>query len=194
MTYISVKNTILSIIFILSFSFLTYGQTSKARAIKNFETYYSAFKNAHPADKNKESFKHYSDLIPRIDLPEELKLMIKYDTLDFYNQYLYHIKYLRDTLIKVTALNFDPSVKEIYSKYRQSIIDGEKIGRFDYNADKQYAIALAIAIKKTAIPQIGYYQRATIVVQPPTGKSEEIKTLIIYNNDFDIVEFSVIQY
>ena len=193
MTYISMKNIILTLIFILSFSFLTYGQASKENAIKNFESFFTSFKNAYPADKNKDSFKNYSDLKPRIDLPEELKMMVEYDTSIFYSQYLYRLKYLRDTLIKVASLNFDQSVKEIYSKFRQSIIDGEKVGQFNYNADKQHSVDLDVAIKKTTTPQIGYYQMATITVQPPKGKSEENKILIIYSNDLDIVEFSIIE-
>lgn len=190
---IPIRKVLLILVNVFFFIFYTYGQSQKDIAIKNFELYFTSFKNAYPKDSSNISFNNYSSLKPRIDIPEELKIMIVYDSSNFYNQYLYHIKYLRDTLINISKLNLDVNVKTIYSKFRLSIINGDRVGNFNYKEDKQYSIELGTAIKKSLTPQIGYYQTTAMIMRPKKGKTEENKILIIYSNEFKVIGFNIIE-
>ena len=185
------KNLLLTISLFLGF--LSFSQTDKEKAISNFESYFTTFTNAYPADKSEYSFKNYVELEPLIEIPKELNKMVNYDSSSFYFSYLYSMKHLNDSLINVETLDFDQVVKDIYSKFKQSIINGEKSGSFNYTEDKDYANALKLAIEKSSIPQIGYYHFATMVVKPSSGNVEEQEIFIVYNNDLEVVDFRVIE-
>ena len=180
----------IKLFFILTLlSTVTYGQTSKEKATKNFESFFTSFKNAYPADKSSHSIKDYGELTELKEIPEELKMMADYDTTKFYSLYLYHIKYLRDTLIKISSLNLSKDIQDIYAKFKQSIVDGERQERFNYKEDLLYSKKLKALLKTVMSPKVGYYQTAKIVVKTPDGQTTESKILIKYNNDLDIISF-----
>ena len=182
-------------IIIIAFAFipiLVIGQITKEKAISKFELFFIDFKNAYPADQNQYSFKNYSELQIRNSIPEELEMMANYDSTSFYDQYLYHIDYLRDTLVKISDLDLNLDIKEIYSKFRQSIIEGRKNGIFNYSVDKVYSDKLKILLTKLDPPQIGYYQTAISISTSKKRKVEENKIFITYNNDLDVIGFGTI--
>jgi hypothetical protein len=176
--------------FILTLNFI-FSQAPKEKAATNFELYFYSIKSDDPGTKT--SFNDYSDLWARKSIPEELKIMLEYDTTKFYNSYMYQTKYLRDTLIKISTLNLNQDVKDVYSKFRRSILDGEKQGKFHYKEDNAYSEKLKIIINQTNPPKIGYYQTAVMLAQFPNGKKEENKILITYNNDLEPIDFVIIE-
>ncbi len=174
-------------------SVCVFAQSREEKAAKNFETFFTSFKNAYPADRNKDVFKNYSDLWVRKAMPEEIKMMIEYNSQNFYSTYLYHIKNSHDTLIKISTLEYSPSIKQLYLKFKKSIIAGERSGKFNYKQDKDFAEQLKYAIDQVNLPIIGYYQSAIIVVQSLDGTLEENKIIITYTNELETMEFNVVE-
>ena len=168
---------------------VVFGQTKKDTAITNFESFFTSFKNSYPADKNKYSFNNYSDLWIRRSIPEELKMMIAYDTSNFYSSYLYAIKHTRDTLIKISEINISQEVKDLYIKFRQSIIKGGNEGKRNYKQDQEYSAKLKRIVNQTSPPFIGYYQTVTELTKSPDGQAEENIIVITYSNNLDVIEF-----
>ncbi len=169
------------------------GQTLEEKAIVNFESYSTSTKNTFPAEKNKNSFKNYSDLWARKSIPDELKMMMDYDTLKFYSLYLNHIKSSRDTLIKINELDFSQNIKDIYIIFKSSILVGQKLHKFNYKKDKEYSDSLIRIINQVEPPQIGYYQTATAVSFLPNGQTTETKIIITYTNDLEPIEYSIVE-
>jgi len=181
---------------IICFAFVVpkgYGQESKEKAIHNFKSFFNHFKNAYPVDRNKDSFKDYSDLWLRKNFPEELKMMIAYKAPAFYTEYLDHIKYSRDTLIKIDSLNLSKEVKEVYGKFKKSIEDGSKKGKYNDKQDKIYSEKLRGIINQQDPPLIGYYQTVTVIMEAPDGQKEEVIMLITYNNSLEVIDFGRIE-
>lgn len=179
----------------LFFNFSTafvFSQSPEKRAIASFKKYYADFKKAYPADNNKDSLKDFSDVWEHKSIPEELKTMMEYDS-KFYISYLYQLKYSRDTLTKISSLDFSPAVKETYSKFRKSVLDGQKKGEFDKVKDKEYSQKLKTLVDQIKPPLIGYYQTATLVSRSPDKKVSENKIIITYSLDFDVIEFAAIE-
>ena len=181
-----IMNGILSILFSL-FSFVIFSQESKEIAIKNFESFFDFFHKSYPADQNTYDFKNYSELEKIYAFPKELEWMMEYDTSNFYSLFLYQIETKMDTLIKIESLNLNQDVKNLYKKFKESIIDGERMGQFHYQQDKMYSDSMKLLLSNTEKPQIGYSQIVTYIKKSKRKRKSQF--YIEYNNDLEVVNF-----
>lgn len=187
------KQLLVTIIFSLKL-ICFYGQTKEEIAAKNFELHFISLKNSYQVDLSKSYFNNYSELWERKAMPIELKMMLEYDTLKFYNLYIYHTNNSRDTLIRISTLDYTQYIKDLYLKFKRSIIDGEKHNKYNWKQDKEYSENLKLSVDQIYLPIIGYYQSAVIIIRSPPGRKEqEIKIIITYNNDLEPIEFNIIE-
>ncbi len=157
-------------------------QEDKEVAIKNFESFFDFFHKSYPADKNTYYFMNYSELEKKYAFPEELELMMEYDTSNFYESYLYLIEIKMDTLIKLEELNINQKVKNIYSQFKASILEGKQIGQFNYQQDKIYSDSIKSMLTNSEKKKIGYNQTVTIIKKSKKKRKKERKIYIDYNN------------
>jgi hypothetical protein len=170
-------------------STFTFGQPLTMTASKNFESFFRTFIKAYPANKHRYVIENYGELNELKEIPEELKMMADYDTTTFYTLYLYHIKYLRDTLIKISSLTLNKGIQDIYANFKQSVVDGERQEKFNYTKDLLYSDKLKTLLKGILPPKVGYSQTAKIVAETPDGHIVENRILIKYNNDLETISF-----
>lgn len=179
---------ILSIILSL-FSFGIFCQEEKEIAINNFETFFDLVHNSYPADQSTYSFKNYSELEKHYAFPEELELMMEYDTSKFYELYLFLIETKMDSLIKIEDLNLNEEVKNIYSQFKASILEGEQINQFNYQQDKIYSDSIKLILTNSEKPQIGYNQTVIMMGKSNKGRKKESEIYIEYNNSLEVILF-----
>lgn len=175
------------------FSYSILSQTNKEIAVKNFESFFEFFHNSYPADQNTYYFKDFSDLEIKYAIPNELEMMMNFDTSNFYHSYMFFINTKMDTLIKIEELSLDSEVKKIYADFKESILKGERTGQFNYQNDKVYSDSLRAMLYKSTKPQIGYVQTATLVSQKKRKRKKESKILIEYNNKLKVINFGNIE-
>jgi hypothetical protein len=171
------------------FSLMTFSQEDKEIAIRNFETFFEAFHKSYPADQNTYDFKDYSDLENNIAFPEELEMMMEYDTSNFYESYLFLIEIKMDSLIVIEDLNLNQEVKNIYTKFKASIIEGVRIGQINYQQDKIYSDSIKLILANSEKPQIGYNQTVTLIKKSKNRRKKESKIYIEYNNALRVISF-----
>ena len=180
--------SILSIILSL-FSFVIFSQGEKEIAIKSFETFFDFVQKSYPADQSTYSFKNYSELEKNYAIPEELELMMEYDTSKFYELYLFLIETNMDSLIKIEDLNLNQEVKNIYSQFIASILEGDRIGQFNYQQDKIYSDSIKLILQNSEKPQIGYNQTVILIKKSKRGRKKKSEIYIQYNNSLELILF-----
>jgi hypothetical protein len=186
------KKNFIHVICFLSIVTFVSGQTRDEKAAKNFESYYNIIKKSDSSNKNKDSLKDFSDLWIRTGIPEEIKMMIAYDTTKFYKTYTEVIKNSRDTLINILELAFSQNIKDAYAKFKHSVSEGVKSHKFNFFEDQSYSKILLRNVDQTNPPQIGYHQTAIIISRSPKGKVEKNKIIITYTNELEPIDFVIL--